>query len=360
MSHGKTLIIHDMFEIRGGGERMMLTLANALDADLMFAYHNPNSFDLQQVRGKLIDLGLGKTLPGMRTFKLARLFSGLKHDLSAYDNIIYSGVAAPLAVQHQKRGKSIFYCHTPPRFIYDQKAYYMRQQSWPGRLALRLLNRWFQPRYEAAVDRMQTLLTNSQHVAERIAHFLKRSAQVVHPPCDVDRFSYLATDDYYLSTGRLDGLKRVDAIISAFKQMPDKTLVVASGGGDLDKLRQLAQDAEHIKFTGWIEEHELQQLMGRCAATIYLPKDEDFGISPVESMAAGKPVFCSDHGGLLETVVDGTTGFYIDDRDIVGGLIEAVQHNDLTALAGMRTACETRAQAFTAEKSIEAFKKLLA
>ncbi|WP_395375061.1 glycosyltransferase [Marinicella sp. W31] len=348
-----------MFEIRGGGERMMLTLVNALDADLMFAYHNPNSFDLKQVRGKLINLGLGKTLPGLRTFKLARLFSELKHDLDGYENIIYSGVAAPLAVRHQTHGKSIFYCHTPPRFVYDQKDYYMRQQSWPGRMALRLLNRWFKPRYEKAVAQIQILLTNSKHVAERIEHYLGRTAQVVHPPCDVDRFSYMATEPYYLSTGRLDGLKRVNAIIEAFKRMPNKKLVVASGGGDLEKLRQQAQGATNIEFTGWIEEQELQQLMGRCAATIYIPKDEDFGISPVESMAAGKPVFCSNHGGLLETVVDGVTGFYINDAAIVDHLIETIEGHDMTELAAMRGACEARAQLFAADKAIEAFKKLL-
>lgn len=359
MSHSKTLIIHDMFEIRGGGERMMLTLANALNADLMFAHHNPDSFDLSQVPGKKINLGMGKTLPGMRTFKLARLFSRLKHSLDAYDNIIYSGVAAPLAVAHQSRGKSIFYCHTPPRFIYDQKAYYMGQLSWPGRMALGLLNRWFQPRYETAVERMQLVITNAQHVADRIQHFLGRSAEVIHPPCDVDRFSYLATEDYYLSTGRLDGLKRIDLIIEAFKQMPEKQLVVASGGADLEKLKRQSQGVANIRFTGWIEEQELQQLMGRCAATIYIPKDEDFGISPVESMAAGKPVFCSDHGGLLETVVDEETGFHVDENNIVASLVSAVQNHGVHQLRAMRGACEARAQLFAAEKSIEAFKQLL-
>ena len=229
MSHGKTLIIHDMFEIRGGGERMMLTLANALNADLMFAYHSPDSFDLNQVKGRLINLNMGKTLPGLRTFKLARLFSRLSHSLDGYENIIYSGVVAPLAVVNQTRGKSIFYCHTPPRFVYDQKDYYLKQLSRPGRLALGQLNRWFRPRYETAVSYMQTLVTNSAHVADRIQRFLGCQAHVIHPPSDVDRFSYIQSDDYYLSTARLDGLKRIDLIIQAFLQMPDKQLVIASG-----------------------------------------------------------------------------------------------------------------------------------
>ena len=97
----------------------------------------------------------------------------------------------------------------------------------------------------------------------------------------------------------------MDLIVKAFKKMPDKRLVVVSGGADMPGIKQIAEESPNIEVLGWISEARLCDLMGRCIATIYIPRDEDFGISPVESMAAGKPVIGVQEGGLLETVGGG-------------------------------------------------------
>ena len=100
----------------------------------------------------------------------------------------------------------------------------------------------------------------------------------------------------------MDPLKRIDLIVRAFKEMPDKRLVVVSGGSDMANIKKMTDKVENIDVLGWVDDEKLCDLMGRCIATIYIPRDEDFGISPVESMAAGKPVIGVQEGGLLETV----------------------------------------------------------
>ena len=156
--------------------------------------------------------------------------------------------------------------------------------------------------YERAIRCMDIIIYHSETVRKRIERFLGYDSVVIYPPCETERFQWIEGGDFYLSTARLDPMKRVDLIVKAFKKMPDKRLVVVSGGADMPGIKQIAEESPNIEVLGWISETRLCDLMGRCIATIYIPRDEDFGISPVESMAAGKPVIGVQEGGLLETV----------------------------------------------------------
>ena len=175
---------------------------------------------------------------------------------------------------------------------------------------------------------------------------LGRDAQVIYPPCETDKFKWLGQEGYYLSTARLENFKRVETVIQAFLRMPDQKLVVASGGSEFQRLRQLAQDAPNITFTGWVTEEKLQTLMGNAIASIYIPIDEDFGMSPVESMAAGKPVIGVSEGGLLETVIPGETGALISANPSTEDLISAVLKMGAKTALSMRDACHARARRF--------------
>ena len=130
--------------------------------------------------------------------------------------------------------------------------------------------------------------------------------------------------DYFLSTARLEPLKRVDLIVNAFKNMPDKKLFVTSGGSQLKSLQELADGAKNITFTGWASDAELRRLVGNCIATIYIPKDEDFGISPVQSLAAGKPVIGVNEGGVAETVREPADGVLISTPPSPEKVLKAV------------------------------------
>ena len=151
----------------------------------------------------------------------------------------------------------------------------------------------------------------------------------------------------------------MDVVIEAFRRMPDKRLIVVSGGSELAKLRRLAADANNIEFVGWVDDVLLQGLIGNAIATIYIPKDEDFGMSPVESMAAGKPVIGVAEGGLLETVVDGETGTLLRPNPDADDVIEAVQHLTAKRALQMRYACESRAALFSRDRFLSRMREVI-
>ena len=144
----------------------------------------------------------------------------------------------------------------------------------------------------------------------------------------------------------MDRLKRVETIVEAFTALPDKRLVVVSGGSELERVRVLAAPHANIEVRGWVSPEELRDLTGRCLATIYIPRDEDFGISPVESMAAGKPVIGVAEGGLLETVKDGQTGILIQANPRPAHVVDAVNAMTAERALTMREACEKRAAGY--------------
>ncbi|WP_154223505.1 glycosyltransferase [Marinicella rhabdoformis] len=358
MNPSSVLTLHDLFLIKGGGERLIHDLCLGLNSDLVTGAISEQGFDLSQLSGQVTNLNGLSGLSGIKTWSLARAFKKYRLD-KAYANVIYSGVASPLAINNINAQKHVFYCHTPPRFVYDKKAHYSKDLSWLGKQALHLLNTWFQPQYEQAVNQMDVVLTNSQYVKKRIKNTLSLDAQVVYPPCDTQQFRWKAQGDYFLSLARLDGLKRIKSIVEAFKKMPDKKVVIASGGPESEALQKLAQGHDNISFTGWLSEEKLLDLLGGCLATIYVPEDEDFGMTPVESMAAGKPVICSDHGGPLESVINQETGFYADDEHLVESIIASVSLLTPQKASSMRDACEHRALDFDTHLFLKNISKYL-
>lgn len=356
----RTVILHDHFSIRGGGERLVLTLAQGLQSDLAFGYWEPSSFPLNQLHGHVVDLDVRLTVPVVRVLTLGHAFRRYGSRLGGYDNRIYSGICAPLAVMSAPPGgKNIYYCHTPPRFLFDKRDHYRSRHPLPVRLLSTLIYARFQASYRAAVNTMDLVVANSNHVQKRIRRYLARDCAVVYPPCDVDYFRWLGDDGYYLSMARHDALKRVDRIISAFRQMPDKRLVVTSDGPETRRLHQLACAAPNITFTGPVSDETLRELVGRSTATVYVPEDEDFGMSAIESMSAGKPVIGVNEGGLAESVLHERTGLLVQADPSADDIISAVLQLGPGRAASMRLACRDRAEQFSSTRFIRQMADLL-
>lgn len=352
-------VIHDLFQIKGGGERLVKCICEQLGADLLTAHIGDDTFELKNIIGKVENLNALSRFHGIKTWSLAKAFSRHQPSNQYYTHIIYSGVASPLAIQNYYDAKHLFYCHTPPRFIYDKKEHYERELSFISKPIFHALIKWFKPQYESAVSKMNHIITNSKFVQKRISENLNVYSHVVYPPCDTNYFKWRDSGNYYLSLARHDKLKRIDKIIQAFKQLPDKKLIVASGGAETESLKRLADGYDNIRFTGWLNENQLLKLMGECLATIYIPEDEDFGMSPVESMSAGKPIFCSDHGGLIESVIDGETGFYVDNGNLVESIISKINHFSSNKINAMRNNCENQAKNFDTQVFIKNIKNFL-
>jgi glycosyltransferase involved in cell wall biosynthesis len=265
-----------------------------------------------------------------------------------------------VAVHSHPHGANLCYCHTIPRFAFDLRQYYLESLPRWQRPALRTLIAYVRPRYREAMQRMDLIMASSQNVRRRIEHHVGLPAQVVYPPVDVDRFRWLRQGDYYLSTARLEPYKRVDRIVEAFRQLPEKRLIVTSGGSQLGELKRLAKRAGNIELTGWTDEETLRDLLGGAIATLYVARDEDFGMSPVESLAAGKPVIGVAEGGLLETLTDRVTGILLPPDPSAADVAEAVRWLTPERAAPMRESCEKHASRFHRSRFLALVRDLLA
>ncbi|MBW1679495.1 MAG: glycosyltransferase [Deltaproteobacteria bacterium] len=357
----RLIILHDYFESAEGGGRVSLMLAHELQADLGYGFkiNNHPYFRDSSFSGKQYEVCSFTKLPIWKQFKLIRAFQNKTSFLKDYTLRVYSGFYSPFAAITNTEGRNILYCHTPPRFIYDQRDFYLSLIPIWQRPILPSFIRYFRHGYETAVNRMDTIIANSKNVQSRIKKYLGQDSRVIYPPCETDNFTWLGQDDYYLSTARIDPLKRVAVIVKAFLHMPDKKLIVTSGGSELARLKRMAQGADNIIFTGWVGENDFRKLIGKAIATIYIPRDEDFGMSPLESMAAGKPVIGVAEGGLLESVVDNETGIFIKANPSYEDVIQAIRELNPQRTKEMRGACERRAQEFRKEVFVEKMKRII-
>ncbi len=342
------IVLHDYFESLEGGGRLSTVLAHYLPADIGYGFARAGHAFLTPLPSSLRhhDLATHSRLPLWRQFKLSRAFAQQTGFLQNYETVVYSGFYTPLAILNHRFGRNLYYCHTPPRFIYDQRQFYLDQVLPVLRPLLKQFTAYLQPRYEEAIRHMDQVVTNSEQVRQRLQHFLGIPSIVVHPPCNTQQFMWRGQGNYYLSVARLDPLKRVDLIVQAFLKLPQYRLIVASGGSESHKLRKLAAHAPHIQFTGWVSESTLMDLVGNAIATLYLPHNEDFGMSPVESMAAGKPVIGVAEGGLLETIIPEVTGILLPPQLTVQSICEAVNYLTPQKSLELRQSCEKRARQF--------------
>ncbi|MCD4705844.1 glycosyltransferase [bacterium] len=357
----KIIILQDYFLYKGGGERLIITLAKALNTDIATTLIAKDAFDPRDYGLKTIKFareGFFSHISGIRHIKVQLSFLLKTRFLKNYDIIIYSGDCVS-AVYNAKGKLNIAYIHTPPRHLYDNYQKRLSDYGFLKQLLFKIFvdfNRW---RFEHAIKKMDILIANSKNVQNRIKKYLGMDSIIVYPPCDTLNFKWLDQKDYYFSWARLYDIKRVDKIVEAFIKMPDKKLIVASGGPELKKIKKIAKGHNNIKILGWISDEKLLELLGNCIATIYIPIREDFGMSPVESMMAGKPIIGVDEGGLKETIIHKKTGILLKPDFDVSDIIEAVRELTPDVASKMRFDCETRSKLFSEEKFVNDMKKAI-
>ena len=359
----KAVVLHDYFESAEGGGRLSFELACGLGADLGYGFKVDNHPYLSsgRLQGREYQVSSPSPLPVWRQFRLARAFIRNTGFLQQYDAAMYSGFYTPLAIHQHRDRQNIYYCHTPPRYMYDQRDFFLSLIPQWQRPVLMAFNRWLRPQYEKAVQEMDVIIANSSNVQKRITKYLGLPSTIIYPPCNLDMYTWKKPKGFFLSTARLDPLKRVDVLVQAFLNMPDQRLVVVSGGAELGRIKELAEGADNIEIRGWVDEQVLHELLATCIATIYIPRDEDFGMSPVESMASGKPVLGVAEGGLLETVVPGETGVLLPADEIFPDtLCQAVSKFSTTAAMDMQESCRQRASMFSKELFLERMRSIMA
>lgn len=228
-------------------------------------------------------------------------------DLRGYDLIISSESGPIKGVISDPEAVHICYCHTPMRYAWDMCHEYQDKIKFPfgllGKFGMHYLRLWDR----LGADRVDYFVANSSFVAKRIAKAYRRPSVVIPPPVDVDAFDHTQSrEDFYLCVGELEAYKRVDLAIEAFNSL-NKRLVIIGNGTEREALEKIS--GPNISLLGRQPDSVVAEHYARCKALIF-PGVEDFGIVPVEAMAAGAPVVAYKRGGALDTVVEGVTGIF--------------------------------------------------
>ncbi|MCK5459562.1 glycosyltransferase [Candidatus Parcubacteria bacterium] len=361
LKNKKIIILQDYFLYKGGGERLIITLAKALNSDIATSFITPDAFNPRDHGIKTIELttdGSFSHIPGFRYLKVQSSFILKTKFLKDYDIVIYSGDCLS-AIRNAKDKINVAYIHTPPRHLYDNYQLRLKEYKFFKRQIFKIFAAINRPRFKYYAKKMDILIANSKTVQNRIKKYLDLDSKIVNPPCDIEKFRWIEQGDYYFSWARLYDTKRVDKIVEAFIKMPDKKLIVASGGPELDKIKRMARGRDNIKILGWISDEKLLNLLGNCLATIYIPLREDFGMTQVESMSAGKPIIGVDEAGLKETIIHQKTGLLLRQDFKIQDIISAVNKLNGQKALLMREDCEIRARDFSENKFIKGMKNVL-
>ena len=306
-------LVHDYFVQDGGAERVALELARLFpDAPVFTSFYDANVFGdrLDPARVRTWPLQ-GRVDPGHFRSLLPvypAWFSAL--DLRGFELVVSSSSAFAKAARTSRRAHHVAYIHTPMRFAW-QFGDYARGASMaaPARFAGRLISgplRAWDRRTSQSAD---LLVANSRTVRARINRSWGRDAEVIHPPVDIDEFKIGDSDaGYLLVAARLLAYRRIDLAIDA-ANISGRDLIVVGDGPERAALEGRA--GATVRFEGHVPRSRLVELVESCHAYL-VPGEEDFGIAPVEAMAAGKPVVALARGGAAETVVDGETGVLFD------------------------------------------------
>ncbi|MEE9174716.1 MAG: glycosyltransferase [Thermodesulfobacteriota bacterium] len=353
----KVAIFHDYFGAIGGGEKVVLTLARALNADVI-----TTDIDTESIRKmgfndiKIISLGETIKVPPFKQIFASFKFATCNFSKD-YEFFIFSGNWAHYAARKHK--PNLWYCHTPVRAFYDLRGHVIKDQKTPvHRFIARIwisIHSYFDRRSVKEVDK---IVTNSRNTQARIRKYHNRDAVVVYPPIPVGEFKYNKNDEFWLSVTRLYPEKRVELQVEAFRYLPEERLKIVGGysrGDHAEKnLGYLLNLPSNVELLGSISEEKLKILYADCKGFITTGMDEDFGMTPVEAMAAGKPVVAVKEGGYLETVVDGVTGKLVSPNvsDIKKAIKEISKNQK-----HYRKACQKRARMFDVPIFIELMKE---
>lgn len=328
----RVALVHDYLTQFGGAERVLQALMELFPhAPVFTLLYDPQrlhvGIDERRLRTSFL-----QRLPGARRyhryFPLLMPLAMEQFDFSQYDVVLSATHSFGKGVLTGPRTLHISYCFTPTRYTWDDSHRYVREFS-----RSELFQRFVPPALSYirlwdyyASQRVTTYVTLSQYVARRIQKYYRREATVIYPPVDVKAFSVREDNDgYYLVVSRLVPYKRVDLAVEACEKL-GRPLKVVGTGPETEDLRRRA--GSHTEFLGFVPDSKLPAIYGGAKALLF-PQEEDFGITPLEAAASGKPTVAFGAGGARETIMAGKTGIFFN-KQTVGDLIAAMKTMEAT------------------------------
>lgn len=315
--HMKIAIVHDYLNQYGGAEKVV-EIFNELfpDAPIFTSIYDerkfPEHYEKMDIRTSFM-----QKFPFLdRHFKKYLLFypKAIESiDLKGFDLILSSSSAFAKGAIKDKNACHICYCHAPMRFVWEYERYIEKENFGSITksllpLAIRQLKKWDLK----TIDRVDHYIANAEYTKNKIKRYYNKEAVVINPPINVKEFIVSnKVDDYFLIVSRLNAYKNIDLVVNTFNVLGLKLKIVGLGPYK-ETLMDMAKTS-NIKFLGRLDNEELKEAYSRCRAFIF-PGKEDFGITPVEAQASGRPVIAFGEGGALETVIEGKTGLFFKEN----------------------------------------------
>lgn len=308
----KVAIVHDFLQKRGGAERVVKVFSemfpNAPIYTLLFDEKKMRGmFEKDRIRTSYLQKWPRPIRLSQKLFLrgLPKAIEDL--NFNGYDLVISSSGAYAHGVLTNTETFHLCYCHSPMRYAWDYHSTYLDELGAKG-IMKNIVESYTKPVRlwdQFAGKRPDKYIANSKVVRNRIEKYYRSDAEVIYPPVNLDRFEVNDThEDYFLVVSTLTRYKRIDLVIKLFNKI-GRRLVIIGDGSYKNQLKKIANS--NIEFLGFKPDEVVTEYMKHCRAFIF-PGEDDFGITPIEAMACGKPVLAFGKGGALETIVKGKNG----------------------------------------------------
>src|SRR3989338_5546212 len=349
----KIALAHEYLNQFGGAERVLQVLSEIFpNAPIYTLFYDPEAtgrvFEGKEIRTSFLD-----RLPFIK--KYHRLFPLLmpmaveQFNFSDFDLVLSVSASFSKGIITKPGTRHICYCLTPPRFFLGDSQKFKKEIGYPN-FVLKIIATFIN--YLRVWDREASFRVDkfwaiSDFIRRRIKKYYLQDSDLIYSPVNVGKFKISdKIGDYFFMAGRLVSYKRFDLAVSAFNKLGWPIKIVGIGP-EMKRLKKIA--GKNIEFLGLVSDEELARLYSHAKGFIF-PQEEDFGITPLESMASGRPVIAYRGGGAVETIIEGKTGDFFDEQS-AASLIGVLKNFNADRFDPVL--CRNQAEKF----DIEVFKK---
>lgn len=312
----RVAIVHYWLVTMRGGEKVLETLCKMFpQADIYTNVYNPSAISDEIKKHNVYTTKINRYPMAKKFYQKYMPFMPkalMELDLTGYDLIISSESGPAKGVCPAPDAFHICYCHTPMRYLWDMYHEYFDKTSFIVKFFMKKMIPALRNWDVISSNLVDYFVANSHYVASRINRYYRRSADIVFPPCSIEKFldNPRKPEDFYLFFGQLVGYKRADIAIEACIKSGRKIVVI--GDGKSKKAKEYTKTGL-VQFTGRVSDDKVKDYLSRAKALLF-PGIEDFGIIPVEANAAGCPVLAYRKGGALDSIKENCTGMFFDEQ----------------------------------------------